>query len=113
MRAAALTFRGLREQAGPFAAARLFGTGAIPIPSVDEADLVRLAAYDERQLQPLASLADPGDPGLLVRSTAAVRAGGAPLFEPAFAGALRLMLERRGGGGPRLRGAGLRATGRG
>ena len=59
---------------------------------VDEADLVTLAAHDSdsfNRWQASQTLAIR----LLVRSTAAVHSGEAPLFEPAFAEALRCMLK--------------------
>ena len=86
-----LTFRGLRERP-VLSLLRGFSAPVRLDTDVDEADLVRLAAYDSdsfNRWQASQTLAIR----LLVRSTAAVRAGGAPLFEPAFAGALRLMLN--------------------
>ena len=59
---------------------------------MDEADLVTLAAHDSdsfNRWQASQTLAIR----MLVRSTAAVRVGEAPLFEPAFAEVLRCMLK--------------------
>ena len=87
----ALTFRGLRGRP-VLSLLRGFSAPVRLEADVDEADLVTLAAHDSdsfNRWQASQTLAIR----LLVRSTAAVRGGGAPLFEPAFAGALRLMLK--------------------
>ena len=86
-----LTVRGLRERP-VLSLLRGFSAPVRLDADVSEADLVTLAAHDSdsfNRWQASQTLAIR----LLVRSTAAVRGGKAPLFDPAFAEALRLMLK--------------------
>ena len=85
-----LTFRGLPDRP-VLSLLRGFSAPVRLDADTDAADLITLAAHDSdsfNRWQASQTLAIR----LLVRSTAAVRAGGEPHFEPAFAEALRCML---------------------